>query len=101
MPEMVFDGKTGVTCDNYRELLEAPLKLEDVKPSDCRKAVETLFSVQRMAQDYLKLFERVLKNGPLVKKDNLPHYNFKKESVHFLYKPTVINRAKFLMLGKI
>jgi glycosyltransferase involved in cell wall biosynthesis len=101
MPEMVSDGKTGVTCHSYSELLEAPKKLNSVRPEDCRQAVETYFSVSRMAADYLKLFERILKTGKLVDGDHLPRYNFKKENVKFLYKPTLMNQARLLMTGKV
>jgi glycosyltransferase involved in cell wall biosynthesis len=100
MPEMVFDD-TGVVCRTYGELLAAPEKLKSVKPADCRKRVETYFSVQRMAEDYLKLFERIMKHGPLVDANHLPRYSFERESVRFLYKPTLFNQARLMMTGKI
>jgi len=101
MSEMVLDGKTGVICESYRELLGAPEKLKNINNHDCRQSVETTFSVSRMSEDYLRLFERIIKNGKLVKEDKLPHYNFKKESVHFLYKPTLLNQARLMVTGKI
>lgn len=97
MPELVRPG-TGVVCENYAELLNAPKVLESVKPSDCRKAVETFFSVQRMAQDYLSLFDRIMKQGEL---DHEPHYNFDPSSVKFLYKPTIANKLRHALLGKV
>ena len=100
MPEMVFED-TGVLCESYGDLLGAPKKLENVRPAQCRKRVEEYFSVKRMAEDYLKLFDRILQIGKLVGPDQLPHYNFKKESVRFLYKPTFINHARLMMTGKI
>jgi len=100
MPEMVF-ADTDVVCETYGDLLKAPEKLRTVKPSDCRKRAETYFSVERMAGDYLKLFDVILKKGKLVRPDNLPHYNFKKQSVRFLYKPTLFNQARLMMTGKI
>jgi len=101
MPEMVLDGKTGITCTTYGELLSAMDKVSNINPKDCREAVEKYFSVSRMATDYLSLFEKIISDGPLVDKDHLPHYNFKKESVRFLYKPTLVNQARLLMTGKI
>jgi glycosyltransferase involved in cell wall biosynthesis len=103
MPEMVCDGgpgSTGVLCETYRDLLAAPDKLKAVHPSSCRKRVEEYFSVKRMAEDYLSLFERI-KKGRLVDENHLPHYHFKKESVRFLYKPTLINQARLMVTGKI
>lgn len=98
MPELVRPG-TGVVCRDYRELLEAPERLKkEVKPENCRKAVEEFFSVRRMAQDYLQLFDRVMKNGEL---DHEPRYAFRPESVKLLYKPTVTNRLRLAVLGKV
>jgi glycosyltransferase involved in cell wall biosynthesis len=101
MPEMVSDGVTGVTCDTYSDLLVAKEKVAHVNPKDCRDAAEKYFSVNRMATDYLALFEKIIRDGKLVDKKNLPHYSFKKESVRFLYKPTLVNQARLFMTGKI
>ena len=101
MPEMVFDNKTGFTCESYKDLTKASTLLGNIKPKDCRDAVENYFSVERMAKDYLKLFNTILTSGPLVDQKHLPRFNFKKESVKFLYKPTFINQARLMMTGKI
>jgi glycosyltransferase involved in cell wall biosynthesis len=97
MPELVRPG-TGVVCASYIELLGSVKKLESIKPIDCRRAVEEYFSVQRMAHDYLQLFDRILKQGEL---DQEPRYDFQKESVRLLYKPTIANRLRLTVLGKI
>jgi glycosyltransferase involved in cell wall biosynthesis len=101
MPEMVFDNKTGFTCESYEELLGAAKKITSIKPGECRKAVESYFSVERMAKDYLSLFNKILKLGQLVDEKKLPRFNFRKSSVQFLYKPTFINQARLMMTGKI
>jgi glycosyltransferase involved in cell wall biosynthesis len=97
MPELVRAG-TGVVCGSYDELLGSVKKLENIHPSDCRKSVENFFSVQRMAQDYLALFKRIMEKGEL---DHEPRCNFDPESVKLLYKPTLVNRLKLAVLGKI
>ncbi|MBK9295141.1 MAG: glycosyltransferase [Oligoflexia bacterium] len=101
MPEMVEDGITGVLCDNYSQLLAAPEKLKTVSYTKCRQNVEQYFSVQRMAEDYLSLFGEIIKKGKLVSETDLPRYNFKKESVKYLFKPTIKNKLQFSLLGKI
>lgn len=97
MPELVRAG-TGVVCASYSDLLVAPKALENVSTKACRDAVETFFSLSRMAQDYLALFEKVLAMGEL---DHNPHYAFNSASVQFLYKPTIANRLRFAVTGKI
>jgi glycosyltransferase involved in cell wall biosynthesis len=97
MPELVRPG-TGVVCETYADLLGAEKALEKVKPADCREAVETFFSVGRMAQDYLALFDKILQMGEL---DHEPRYNFRPESIKLLYKPTLVNRLRLALTGKI
>jgi glycosyltransferase involved in cell wall biosynthesis len=97
MPELVRPG-TGVICENYKDLLGSIKILESVQNSECRKAVEQYFSVQRMAQDYLKLMAKVTQLGEL---DQEPRYNFQESSVRLLYKPTMTNRVRIALTGKI
>jgi len=98
MPELVRPG-TGIICHTYDELLAAPERLEkEVTPENCRKAVEEFFSARRMAQDYLALIDQILKKGEL---DHEPRYAFRPDSVQLLYKPTLINRLRHAVLGKV
>ncbi len=97
MPELVRSG-TGAVCSSYQDLLDAPEALRSVSTKSCREAVETFFSVGRMAQDYLALFDKVRSMGEL---DHTPHYAFNPTSVKLLYKPTVVNRVRLAVTGKI
>lgn len=97
MPELVREG-TGVVCADYKELLASADKVAKLDPADCRRSVETFFSVQRMAQDYLALFDKIIKMGEL---DHEPRYAFDPKSVKLLYKPTLANRLRLAFLGKI
>lgn len=98
MPELVPPG-TGVVCGNYDDLLKAPEVLEkSVTPKACRQAVEEFFSVRRMAEDYLKMFDKVIAVGEL---DHEPRYNFDPKSVQLLYKPTLMNRLSVALRGKV
>ncbi|MEQ1875281.1 MAG: glycosyltransferase [Bdellovibrionia bacterium] len=97
MPELV-QGGTGVVCSNYVELLEAAVKVRSIDPGKCRNSIETFFSLERMAGDYLNLIQRILEKGDL---DHQPRYAFRKESVKLLYKPTLRNRLQIAVTGKI
>lgn len=97
MPELVRPG-TGIVCDSYAQLLQAGNEVAAIAPAACRAAVEEFFSLGRMARDYLQLIERILQNGDL---DHEPTYNFDPRSVKFLYKPTLVNRLRFALLGKV
>lgn len=97
MPELVRPG-TGVVCANYSELLQAAKAVETMQPRDCRQAVETFFSLGRMAQDYLALFDKIMAMGEL---DHEPRYSFDPQSVQLLYKPTLFNKMRLKLTGKI
>jgi glycosyltransferase involved in cell wall biosynthesis len=97
MRELVRSG-TGIVCSNYGELLEAALTVRSQKPEKCRESIETFFSLERMARDYMNLIQRILEKGDL---DHQPRYSFKKDSVKLLYKPTLRNRLQLAVTGKI
>ena len=61
LPELVKRG-TGVICNNYEELAEAVSgDRNKFRPDEIRNYVENNFSVQKMADDYLLYYEKVIK----------------------------------------
>jgi glycosyltransferase involved in cell wall biosynthesis len=97
MPELVRPG-TGFACGSYASLVAAVGELPRIQPRACRDSIEGFFSLGRMTDDYLKLFERILVHGPL---DHEPRYNFSKDSVHWIYKPVWTNRLRLAVTGKV
>jgi len=59
--EVVKDGKTGFVVKDIEEAVGAVKKIKEIKREDCRKWVEENFTVEKMVQDYEKLFYRLLK----------------------------------------
>jgi glycosyltransferase involved in cell wall biosynthesis len=74
VPEIVLDGKTGYVVDTEDEMIDALQKIDHIKPEDCRKHVETMFSRERMVENYMKIYEYMLK---------------KKKSLRYTVAPTV------------
>ncbi len=97
MPELVRPG-TGILCENYDQLLQAAKDVETIRPKDCRESIESFFSLGRMSDDYLSMFEKILQDGEL---DHQPRYNFDPSSVKYLYKPSLKNRLQLSLTGKI
>lgn len=67
VPEVVEDGKTGFviqeTGDREKDLeamVEAVNNLNLIKPEDCRSLVEDKFSIEKEAENYLNLYERLI-----------------------------------------
>lgn len=60
VPEIVVDGKTGYIVKDEREMVEAVGKINRISREECRVHVEKHFSVDRMAEDYLELYKKVV-----------------------------------------
>lgn len=61
--ELVLNGKTGFVVDPQKGvegLKEALAKIETVKPEDCRKHVEDNFSIEKMVENYEKIYRRLI-----------------------------------------
>lgn len=59
VPEIIEHGKTGFICDCLDELVEAVPKITRLSQAACRESFERYFTVERMAEDYLFLYERL------------------------------------------
>ncbi len=59
-PEVVEDGKTGFLCRSETEMAHAIEKVRELDRADCRTAVETKFSIERLVREHVELYEEVL-----------------------------------------
>jgi glycosyltransferase involved in cell wall biosynthesis len=59
LPEVVAHGETGCIVDTVEEMAEAALTI-GISGALCRQRVERLYSSKRMADDYERLYERVI-----------------------------------------
>lgn len=63
VPELVEEGVTGFIVDDLSTAVEAVDKVQNLDRMICRRRFEERFSAERMARDYLDIYERIL--GPL------------------------------------
>jgi glycosyltransferase involved in cell wall biosynthesis len=59
--EVIADGKTGFVVRDVEQAVEAVSKIEQIKPSDCRKHVEENFSIKKMVQGYEKVYAEIFR----------------------------------------
>jgi glycosyltransferase involved in cell wall biosynthesis len=59
MPEIIADGVTGFLVHDAEEMVAAVAKVEQLDRFRCRQWVESRFSSDRMAQDYIRVYERI------------------------------------------
>lgn len=60
MPELIKDGETGFLVDSVEEAVEALGKVDQLDRGACRAHVERAFSIQRMVDEYEKVYDKVL-----------------------------------------
>jgi glycosyltransferase involved in cell wall biosynthesis len=58
VPEIVEDGVTGFIVDSVQSAVEAVGRVASVDRSECRASFEKRFTVTRMAQEYLKVYNQ-------------------------------------------
>ncbi len=61
IPEVVLHDRTGFVCDTEEEMVEAIKNIDKIHPFECRKRAEE-FSRLKMAENYVKLYQRTLNN---------------------------------------
>lgn len=60
MPELIDSGKNGFIVENVKEAIEALGKISKIDRQCCRDTVEKRFSVERMVDDYIKVYEQII-----------------------------------------
>ena len=60
VPEIVVDGKTGFVVEDMRKMVSAMKKIDKINRADCRAHVEKNFSVEKMVDEYERVYEKVV-----------------------------------------
>jgi glycosyltransferase involved in cell wall biosynthesis len=58
--EVMVDGKTGFTCDGMEDAVAAIPRIAQIDRRECRRIFDERFTVRRMAQDYVAIYEQLL-----------------------------------------
>jgi glycosyltransferase involved in cell wall biosynthesis len=56
VPEVLRDGVTGYLADTVEEMADAVKRLDLIDRAGCRRHIERHFSVERMTDDYERLY---------------------------------------------
>lgn len=65
MPEVIKDGETGFLVDNVEMACDRLEQIASLQREHCRSWVEERFSQTRMVEDYIKVYELILKTSSL------------------------------------
>ncbi len=61
VPELMVDGQTGFICSSEEEAAGAVRRIRDLPRRHCRAIFEARFTARRMADDYLAIYEALLR----------------------------------------
>jgi glycosyltransferase involved in cell wall biosynthesis len=67
MPELINHGENGFLVNNCSEAIECVTRIQAIDRSRCRKTVEQKFTVSRMADEYIKVYRKLLESPPVGK----------------------------------
>jgi glycosyltransferase involved in cell wall biosynthesis len=59
VPEVIDPGVTGFVVDGFDDAVEAVSRVGAIDRRGCRRVFDERFSVGRMAQEYLALYDRL------------------------------------------
>lgn len=60
MPELIEDGKNGFLVTTVDEAIDAVAHIKDIDRACCRRRVEQHFTVDRMVEEYIQVYETIL-----------------------------------------
>lgn len=62
-PELIGHEATGFLCRDEQEMVQAARRVGEIDRRRCRQAFEERFTAERMAKEYLQLYERMLQES--------------------------------------
>jgi glycosyltransferase involved in cell wall biosynthesis len=60
MPELIENGKSGFLVNNVDEAIETVARIKEIDRAYCRRYVERHFTVDRMINEYIQVYEMIL-----------------------------------------
>lgn len=63
MPELIMEGKTGFLVKDVAEAVLAVQKIAEIQPQDCHDHAIRHFSQDRMIDEYVEVYKKVLKDS--------------------------------------
>jgi glycosyltransferase involved in cell wall biosynthesis len=76
VPEIMVDGVTGYVVDDSAGAIDAVKRLREIDREVCRRHFDRHFSVERMAQEYVTIYKRLVRGEalPLTLDDGVPSW---------------------------
>jgi glycosyltransferase involved in cell wall biosynthesis/quercetin dioxygenase-like cupin family protein len=100
MPELIRDGKNGFLVSDAKEAVLAVDRISGIDRAFCRKTVSGHFTIDRMVQSYIRVYEQIL--GITKREDHRPwgFYRILSDENAFKNKKIVVYPGKRLSLQR-
>lgn len=100
IPEIIEDGVTGFVCESLPEMAEAVARIPLIDRARCRAAFETRFTADRMARDYVALYERIIEARAVRTAPRTPVIDFRSSRADLLRERAHGNGAARIARGQ-
>jgi len=100
MPELIEDGQNGFLVNNVTEAIAAVGQIKDIQRKNCRHHVERHFTVERMVDDYIRVYEAILQSNK--REDHRPwgYYKILADDAQYKVKEIIVYPGKRLSLQR-
>jgi glycosyltransferase involved in cell wall biosynthesis len=68
VPEIMVDGKTGFVVDSLDAMIEAVSRIDSIDPGECRRHVQTHFSITSTAFKYSNVYHKIIDSHKISEK---------------------------------
>jgi glycosyltransferase involved in cell wall biosynthesis len=68
MPELIENAKSGFLVNNVDEAIESVSRIEEIDRAYCRRCVERHFTIDRMIDEYIQVYEAVIEKASWTRK---------------------------------
>jgi glycosyltransferase involved in cell wall biosynthesis len=100
MPELIEDGKNGFLVKTQDEAIDAVSKIKDIDRACCRRHVEQYFTIDRMVDEYMQVYETVLEKAKPGYHRPWGHYSVLNDENGYKAKEIVVYPGKRLSLQR-
>lgn len=100
MPELIRQGRDGFLVDTIDQAAEAVNHVLELDRRDCRKHVEDHFSAERMVDDYLEVYKKIIEQTARESHRPWGHYRVLADGEGFKSKEIVVRPGERLSLQR-
>jgi glycosyltransferase involved in cell wall biosynthesis len=66
VPEIMVNGKTGFVVDSMNDMIGAVDRIDSIDPRECRRHVQSNFSITNMAYKYSELYQHIVNDHKIL-----------------------------------